>query len=963
MGLLDEFKKYFALKGETLGKTEIVQLVGEATGVSPEKAPSFNLGAPATLKTYYGGPGTYTLNGVAEDYPDPMNVFFWDKNEWDVLGVPIDVPPAENKIENWVPGTYYGGSSPDQRIWKGQLWTVDVETTEEEPGNSSDWKPELDFASTSEVNREREARLNIQAKLNDYLVIDEDQICIVDKNGNVGFRFSKDGFDAVQLGENLTGIIVSLVEEGVSESVPTNLKVTEDTGFYLVDASGNVSFLVDKDGAFDVLKIGKNLSGLIQYNRLNIELVRQREELTALKTIADTSIDSLSSFNINPEPFERVVSIPNTTGNVLRNHMIRFGFHFGDQQGDDVFNEIFFNGNCKKNFGDIRFLDIDDSLLPHKIVGTGNYDIVQSTGLFETTKVVFQLSDGRILKSFDNDISSDYGQTWGPTPINGVLFFVDPDNNVYTSIDGTVIKWYYATDYATSKQVIDLRFEHEGQIVSGGINGPNAACIDNLGYLYFGQYQEEWHVALWRSKDGGEAFENCYPYDVGQHVHHVHYNPYDNGIYLGIDDSVSEAGPIATRSLDHGDTWGTVAIPYRNRDYCFNYFGDGFTVGGGEGDILGGAGIYRTEDMVNYENCVPPALGIRTIVSMDGTDDDLICGVLASGSSKFAQIIRTRDKARTWETIWSYPSFGVSNSGSGVRYFQKVVEAGGEEYFVCSGYANHIPTVKIYNGGDRYYAEAYCIIPEIPIGGKQIKIRSGYAMDAPGKVLDYSPKPVYHIPFNEGFGDFINDSMGRSIFLDAAKEWEKADTVRLGELLPYTHGYGRNYGLSIQKAVNLGKVPVLNFNKGFTVSFWTNQKFGLEQAGLYGKRIWFFSIGQLRFFQQNRGIGVAFGNNQYRPFAVPVHLLNTDSYVMITITVSDAANPSITSYINQIPNESSSVAAVWPAENLSEGDMVLGIEHPNDTDIHNPYPISDLRIYNKALTAKEVAEKYFGFNL
>ena len=95
MGLLDEFKKYFALKGETLGKAEIVQLVGEATGVSPEKAPSFNLGAPATLKTYYGGPGTYTLNGVQGSYPDALNVFFWDKNEWDVLGVPIAVPEPD----------------------------------------------------------------------------------------------------------------------------------------------------------------------------------------------------------------------------------------------------------------------------------------------------------------------------------------------------------------------------------------------------------------------------------------------------------------------------------------------------------------------------------------------------------------------------------------------------------------------------------------------------------------------------------------------------------------------------------------------------------------------------------------------------------------------------------------------------------------------------------------------------
>lgn len=57
----------------------------------PEKVPSFNLGSPSEEKIYYGGSGTYTLKGVQWVLDKNINILFWDKSDWNVLEIPIDV--------------------------------------------------------------------------------------------------------------------------------------------------------------------------------------------------------------------------------------------------------------------------------------------------------------------------------------------------------------------------------------------------------------------------------------------------------------------------------------------------------------------------------------------------------------------------------------------------------------------------------------------------------------------------------------------------------------------------------------------------------------------------------------------------------------------------------------------------------------------------------------------------------
>src|SRR5690606_16048737 len=85
---------------------------------------------PGRQASIFLGPGTYTTPGGTLELTENFNIVGWDGADWNkVLEVPI--PPAENRIPGWEAGTYNQG---DQRIHKGQIWSVDVANTTEEPG-------------------------------------------------------------------------------------------------------------------------------------------------------------------------------------------------------------------------------------------------------------------------------------------------------------------------------------------------------------------------------------------------------------------------------------------------------------------------------------------------------------------------------------------------------------------------------------------------------------------------------------------------------------------------------------------------------------------------------------------------------------------------------------------------------------------------------------------------------------
>ena len=61
------------------------------------------------------------------------------------------IPQPENKIDDWVAGEYFEGN---QRIHNGQIWSVDVASTTEEPGTGTDWIGDIDKVRYSTLEYE-----------------------------------------------------------------------------------------------------------------------------------------------------------------------------------------------------------------------------------------------------------------------------------------------------------------------------------------------------------------------------------------------------------------------------------------------------------------------------------------------------------------------------------------------------------------------------------------------------------------------------------------------------------------------------------------------------------------------------------------------------------------------------------------------------------------------------------------
>lgn len=114
---------------------------------------------------------------VPTSTPDPTGDFFWIATEegtyTDFGGVVVPaasmavisridgvftssittIPQPENKIPEWEAGTYVQG---DQRIHNGQIWSVNVPSTTEEPGAGTDWVAKTDKGAEVVDNLETE---------------------------------------------------------------------------------------------------------------------------------------------------------------------------------------------------------------------------------------------------------------------------------------------------------------------------------------------------------------------------------------------------------------------------------------------------------------------------------------------------------------------------------------------------------------------------------------------------------------------------------------------------------------------------------------------------------------------------------------------------------------------------------------------------------------------------------------
>ena len=251
------------------------------------------------------------------------------------------------------------------------------------------------------------------------------------------------------------------------------------------------------------------------------------------------------------------------TGKDLENVIIRFNLHYGNQEGNVSYKELFFGGKAEKDFSDVMFTD-HEKTLESEITSNGNYDFISDDKLGQGASNLF-LSDGRIVtqKSGYISISSDNGESWQNTAFKGRLYFADRDDNIYYAITTTenagLYKLSAADGYAETKRVIDCTDAYEQiEEIAKKVSGTEKEIIwgnviqDDDGYIYAGRYTTPWIGAvLYVSDSTGENFRAVDFRADKQHNHtiRINRNVYPNEVYVTYDDSTSQ--PLCQVTTDH----------------------------------------------------------------------------------------------------------------------------------------------------------------------------------------------------------------------------------------------------------------------------------------------------------------------------------------------------------------------------------------------------------------------------
>lgn len=677
----------------------------------------------------------------------------------------------------------------------------------------------------------------------------------------------------------------------------------------------------------------------------------------------------------------------------------------------EIFNDVFFDGMCEKNFSDIRFLT-DGNILRHRLEHCGNYEVVRDNN-FDIGNFGVDYSIGRVY--IGKRYSDDGGITWN-TLSNfpyGHVVFVDSRKMLYSTKGSKLymtpmVNGLY--DGVNTVEICDVSMTSTGNNSGAYIaEGSRTIIEDNDGYIYFGVSGLDWNAVVFRSINAdisptnGKYVKEVYSqpkvykddgsldYDfIDQHVHNLYYHKQTSTIYVGLDNSIGANGPRIIKSTDNGNSWNEVRLDsvewnlQRGRDYTPAYISpDGsYMLGGGEVNILGGSTLCKVfNNVVNgkieeksIKSVVNNSIGVRNIGVFD--EDFLIAGLCAaSGGNSDIQLALSEDRGENWRTIYSENvPLSITHAGLGVRYFSEpFAPAGGENRILVLGSGATVDTpyspLVVYRGGDHYYGEAYVYVGDINAGEtKTINVESGYMVQMPNTIKESRLEPVYSVLLNEGFGDTVTDSLGNVLKINGEYEWDSFNTdVRFGTHLPFVKDNNGLSGIKLKENafIEIGKIKQLNFNKGYTVAFWykwdTDFKLDDEefQKNFYNKigavlSADNFNVGFFRY-------GYLVGNYSNNARGTGCRVIHKGMYELVCISVTNDVLPQIIISKNDDYGKQGSLNAPssWDFSNLSEMTLRIGCA---TTAYNANYPVClhSINIYDRVLDMEEVQALYKG---
>ena len=650
---------------------------------------------------------------------------------------------------------------------------------------------------------------------------EEDGFYVTDSTGKVLAMITKSSIDAIDFGENLRNIISGISQsiatstateistEVATEIVETNKDsvATEEQGFYITDKTGKI-YCKLVDGVLDAIDFGKNLRNIIRdvaetkvaessqekynvvgytkaFNSEYVKLNKIRDEIQSMMK----SVEGVKDTNGNT--FQQSITIPMASqSSDIERGVFRIGLHYGAQLGDRRWNEIFFNGNVKTDFSDVRVKDSSGNILPARLLHCGNYEVVKDHNIRGFYDDIW-FKDGKAYTVNSNRIcyTEDEFVTFKQLGINQTIsvstssFFIDNADGVWF-VDANTYDVYVCypvnSVYDFSNQILVANLLHTNGTTNYGTTIRfTCACQDDLGYVYFGVYQANFNAVIFRTcnpvvngtlspdAQGKYVFE-CYnqprvyksgtedidPDYCDQHVHHIHifYSKDSNNndvcnIIAGLDNSLTNKGPNIISSIDRGQTWisfrDTIDLDWakniKGHDYSFAWMSDdnSFTLCGGESNILGGYTISKMLTKVEPNGRIVPTDIVYPLSTKSGIREPksgkncIIVPLPAVEYSHYNNIIVSRDNAKTWQSIYSEFEKDYNGVGYGVRKLTDAVKFNSSEDATPCHYGvstiTNLPSLRVYEGGNHYYGEMLVDVGELKAGiDKTIIIESGY---------------------------------------------------------------------------------------------------------------------------------------------------------------------------------------------------------------------------------------------
>ena len=729
--------------------------------------------------------------------------------------------------------------------------------------------------------------------------------------------------------------------------------------------------------------------------RLNANIADYRQ----LKNAVDKSLSSLTQVQTS-EGISKNITLPSV--GERKKYIYRVGLHYGSERYTPSPQEIFLNGQSKKDFSDVRFFDSNGKMLKAQLGKPVNMDLLEDDNLNSMLKT---LSDGTIVGFKTGQgvmLSTDNGVTYTAIPNTANVsviasdtykrkdmypVFVDSGDNIYAYAGGILYKLYASTNYSTRKEVLTFTWDNNGTTIYPDIQDHAMDESQNGTLIVGADYQALRHARLFRSLDGGETFEVSWFGGFGtdfQHTHHIHADPYSNKVYAGVDDGgTTFLGARILVTDDDGDTWTDITDNFdgiRGKDYYPTYFGDNYRLGGGESYLNGGGAIYKANgNDSNLEVKVKGLGGVRSYADF-GTDDLIVAGLQHARGNSVNQILISDDKGDSWDVIYSKQQAFRNSSGGGFRrgYNATVLQGDTEPCIVLSGDFGNVKPMRIYKGDNHYYREAYIELENIPDAPIELTVKTGYMMAYPYDSLNGREHEglVYNVALNEGVGSYVQDNLGNIVKISGNEfEWERnEEPVRFGDYMEYGKPLVPSSGIKLGKGttINFGKIPQLNFSKGYTITLWVNNKNKFANQDAYSARAQYvmslFSAGNVSFFKrvnefgytdnETTDSGFSLNNSSYSMMAVPANgVIYSEGYHFVAISVDEVGHVAVK--VNGGSEESRSVLRenkLFTLDNLSSGDFVIGSEN-----LSSGLFISDIKIFNRVIDEKEVMELYKGW--